>query len=87
MVVRIKPFRWFIENAVEDDEGDFWENEEAKNDYYNSRKESVLNESLSYISKKQTGKILMNVSLDFYNNHIWAIEEVLTQDEYPECFL
>jgi len=86
MLVKLKPLKWFQENAFKDHDGDYWETESNK-DHFDT----------FHIKSPNTNTYAMNpynIENGFmeYDPHIakiqsWAIEKELTKENDPEYFL
>jgi len=74
MIVKLKPLSWFKENAFEDKEGDFWSaNDKGTNEYY--------------VPKTFVNTVLFNVTPQGYEAFRWAVDKILTKEDYPEYFV
>jgi len=87
MVVKVRSLEWFEENAFRDDDGDYWKTMELRDAHNEMRIGTVSEVEGKYVPKKVIGKVLKHINQDFYNKHKWIVEEILTQNEYPEYFL
>jgi len=88
MLVKLKPLNWFKQNAFVDKEGDFWVTEELRNCYDSVHKRLLdIKDTRICVTRDSASALFSHVDKDDYKNLVWAIDKILTKEEYPEYFI
>ena len=81
---KLKPKKWFKENAFQDEQGDWFESESARNSWTSNPSDMIY----IFSSDINLDWVYILDERDYDDYYIdWAVEYELTKDTYPEYFL
>ncbi len=82
MFIRFRSIDWFKKNAWQDFDDDWWPSQE----HYELWDKDSTDELSKWIMGRDVGEVVSYYDY-ISNNPQWGIDEVITEEKYPEYFL